>query len=133
MTICYIGLGSNLGSRKLNIKKAILHLKELKTTKVLKVSRIISSRPAGGPARQENYLNAVVKIETGLSLFSLLKEIKDIEKRMGRKKTARWGPRLIDIDILLYGKKSIKSAILTVPHPRMFNRPFVIKPLLEVT
>jgi 2-amino-4-hydroxy-6-hydroxymethyldihydropteridine diphosphokinase len=107
-------------------------IKALKDTKIIKVSKIAESLPCGGPAGQRNYLNAVLSMCTNFSPLNLLKNLKKIEKVLGRIPGVRFGPRVIDLDILLYGDKSIHNRILTVPHPRMFKRDFVIKPLIEV-
>lgn len=131
MAICYIGLGSNLGNRRENIKRAIALLKKNQGLKVKKVSRIIETKPVGY-LRQPKFLNGVIKIETGLSPQELLKELKGVEKKMGRKKALRFGPRAIDLDILLYGQKKIKQRGLTIPHPRMLKRDFVMRPLSEI-
>ncbi len=130
--ICYIGLGSNLGDRQKKIKLAVKMIGRLKGTRLIRKSAIIETRPVGGPAGQPDFLNAAVKIDTALSARSLLAGLKDIEKQLGRKKRRRFGPREIDLDILLYSDKVIKNKILTVPHPRMFKRDFVIKPLEQV-
>jgi len=132
MAVCYLGIGSNLGKRKENIRLAIQRVAGLKDTRVLKKSRIIKSSAVGGPAGQPEFLNAVLKIETKFPALFLLKELKDIEKQMGRKQTVRFGPRIIDLDILLYADKLMRSKKLIIPHPRMFCRDFVIKPLMEV-
>ena len=132
MTICYLGIGSNLGNRNRNISLAIKEINALQNTKVLKRSRVIESLPVGGPAGQNKFLNAVLKIETKLPALNLLRRLKEIESQMGRKKTVRFGPRVIDLDILLYADKVKKSKALTIPHPKMFDRDFVIKPLMEV-
>lgn len=92
----------------------------------------MTSNPLGGPKHQPLFLNACLKIQTRLLPAPLLKSLKNIEKELGRKKTVRWGPRKIDLDILLYGDKIIKSKTLNIPHPRMLERTFVLKPLLEV-
>ena len=128
--ISYIGIGSNMGRRKANIHKALEFLKR-QNIKIKKISRIIETEPVDGP-RQAKFLNAAVKTETDLSPQRLLDILKDIEKKMGRKKTIKNGPRPIDLDILLYADKIIKSKRLTVPHPRMLKRDFVMVPLLEV-
>jgi 2-amino-4-hydroxy-6-hydroxymethyldihydropteridine diphosphokinase len=107
-------------------------IRALKNTKILKLSRIRESEPLGGPANQGKFLNAALKIQTSLSPLSLLKQLKIIEKVLGRKKTVRWGPRLIDLDILFYGDKFIQRGDLKIPHPRLFEREFVLKPLVEV-
>jgi len=132
MAVCYLGLGANLGNRRKNIKLAVKKINALRNTRVLKESGIMESSPVGGPAGQPRFLNAAIKIDTKLSALALLKKLKEIETLMGRKKTARFGPRVIDLDILLYGDKVKDSKILTIPHPRMFSRDFVIKPLLEI-
>lgn len=132
MAICYLGLGANLGNRRRNIQLAVKNINLLKDTCILKKSRIITSLPVGGPASQRNYLNAALKIETNLTCKNLLKELKKIESVLGRTKSRRFFPRIIDLDILLYADKVIHSKRLTIPHPRMFERDFVIKPLKEV-
>jgi len=132
MAIVYLGVGSNLGQRRKNIKLAVKLIGALKDTKLLKKSKLIESFPCGGPAGQPKYLNAAFKVSTKLSPSNLLKKLKNIEKAMGRIRAVRNGPRIIDLDILLYGDKLIHSRDLTVPHPRMFSRDFVIKPLSEV-
>jgi len=132
MTICYLGIGSNLGNRKRNINLAIKKINQLQNTWVLKRSSIIKSLPVGGPAGQRSFLNAALKIDTKLSVLTLFNKLKEIESKMGRKKTVRFGPRVIDLDILLYADKILNSRRLTVPHPRMFLRDFVTKPLAEV-
>ena len=132
MVVCYIGTGSNLGNRLENLRVAVKKVNSLKNTKVLKSSRIIQTKPLGGPRRQPEFLNAVLKIRTKLSALLLLKSLKAIEKELGRKKSVRFGPRVIDLDILLYGDKIIETKDLVVPHPRIFERDFVLRPLLEI-
>lgn len=132
MAICYLGLGANLGNRRRNIQLAVKNINSFKDTCVLKKSKIITSLPVGGPAGQRNYLNAALKIETNLTPKNLLKELKKIESVLGRTRSARFAPRVIDLDILLYADKVMRSKKLTIPHPRMFTRDFVIKPLSEV-
>ncbi|MDP2927544.1 MAG: 2-amino-4-hydroxy-6-hydroxymethyldihydropteridine diphosphokinase [Candidatus Omnitrophota bacterium] len=132
MVICYLGIGSNLGNRRKNIKLAAKLIGALKDTKIIKKSRFFDSLPCGGPAGQPNFLNAALKIQTNFSPSGLLKKLKKIENELGRIPTVRFGPRVIDLDILLYGDKRIRSKALTIPHQRMFSRDFVIKPLTEV-
>jgi len=132
MTICYLGVGSNLGNRKRNIKLATKKINALQNTRVLKRSSVIESLPVGGPAGQGKFLNAALKIDTKLSPLILLKKLKEIENQLGRMKTVRFGPRAIDLDILLYADRVKVSKTLSIPHPRMFKRDFVIKPLMEV-
>ncbi len=132
MVICYIGVGTNLGNRRKNIELAFKKINALKDTRIMKESGFFDFPPIGGPAGQRNYLNAAIKIQTNFSPLNLLRKLKEIEKELGRAKTARFGPRIIDLDILLYGDRSIKSKILTIPHARLFSRDFVIEPLKEV-
>ncbi|MDP2831430.1 MAG: 2-amino-4-hydroxy-6-hydroxymethyldihydropteridine diphosphokinase [Candidatus Omnitrophota bacterium] len=132
MVICYLGVGSNLGNRRRNIKLAIKKISALKGIKIIKKSKMFEFLPSGGPAGQPNYLNAALRIKTNLFPLNLLKKLKKIENDLGRVPTVRFGPRIIDLDILLYGDRRIHNKVLTVPHPRMFNRDFVIKPLIEV-
>ena len=130
MTRVYLGIGSNMGNRRRNIQQAIAVLKE-HAIRVTKVSRIIETNPVGGPP-QPKYLNAALEADTQLNPAALLFQLKKIERKMGRKKTVRNGPRPIDIDILLYGKRIIRTKKLIVPHPRMPERDFVMKPLNEI-
>lgn len=132
MNICYLGIGSNLGDRRENIKTAIEEINSLKNTKVIKASKLIETKPQGGPLKQNDFLNGALKINTELSPGILLKQLKRIERGLGRKSTVRNGPRVIDLDILLYGDKIIDTKRLIIPHPRMFERDFVITPLSEI-
>ena len=132
MLVCYLGIGSNLGDRRKNIKLALQKIKQLKGTKIIKLSRIIETKAVGGPP-QGKFLNAALKIKTNLSPSILLRKLKTIEKELGRKKSSvRYGPRPIDLDILFYGDKIIDRKDLKIPHPKAFAREFVRKPLLEV-
>ncbi|MFA7283142.1 MAG: 2-amino-4-hydroxy-6-hydroxymethyldihydropteridine diphosphokinase [Candidatus Omnitrophota bacterium] len=132
MVVCYLGIGSNLGDRRKYINTASGMVARLKGTRVIKKSRLYNSRRCGGPAGQPDFLNGALKIKTGLSPLGLLKGLKGIEKKLGRAPGPRFGPRVIDIDILLYADRVIRLRDLTVPHPRMFKRWFVLKPLGEV-
>lgn len=132
MKICYIGIGSNLGNRRKNIKSAVEKIGKLKDTKVIKVSKIIETEPVGGPPGQGKYLNGALKISTGLAPKALLKGLQRIEIELGRKKTVRNAPRVIDLDILFYADKIIHTKDLIVPHPRLFERDFVLKPLGQI-
>ena len=132
MVICYLGLGSNLGNRRRNIKLAAKKISELKDTRIIKESSLLDSTPVGGPSGQRNYLNAALKIQTKFTPSVLLKKLKKIENELGRIPTVRFGPRVIDLDILLYGDRFMRGKTLTIPHPRMFSRDFVIKPLKEI-
>ena len=131
MVICFLGIGSNLGDRRENIRKALKEISALKNTKIIKVSKIIETEPVGGPA-QGRFLNAAIKLETDILPITLLKELKKIERKLGRTRQVRNGPRTIDLDILFYADKIIKRKELTIPHPRIFEREFVLKPLSEI-
>ena len=121
-----------MGNRRKFIKLAIKMVDSLTGTRVIKTSSIIQTLPVGGPRNQGKFLNAVLKISTRLSPLRLLKQLKNIEKTLGRVRSVRFAARCIDLDILLYGEESFKSKKLVIPHPRMFKRDFVTGPLLEV-
>jgi len=112
--------------------KAIEKINALKDTKIIKVSKLIETKPVGGSPGQRDFFNGVLKITTKLSPSLLLKKLKNIEISLGRVRTVRNAPRTIDLDILFFADKIINSKELTIPHPRMFERDFVIEPLLEV-
>lgn len=125
----YIALGTNLGNRQKNLKEAIVELN--KFGKIIQKSHIYETEPIGYKD-QGSFLNMVVKFKTGISPFSLLKKLKKIEKKFGREKTIRNGPRIIDLDILFYSTKIIKTNVLEIPHPRLHQRDFVLIPLSEI-
>ncbi|MDD5131562.1 MAG: 2-amino-4-hydroxy-6-hydroxymethyldihydropteridine diphosphokinase [bacterium] len=125
----YLGLGTNLGNKRKNIKEAIRLLR--RDVKIVKVSSLYKTKPVGY-LDQPDFLNAVAEIKTSLTPLQLLRQVKSIERIMGRTRTARWGPRLIDIDILLYEGKKIKHSKLIIPHPQINKRNFVLKPLKEI-
>lgn len=133
MAIVYLGIGSNLGDRSANIEKAMTLLKEHKEIKVLTVSNFIETDPVGGK-EQGKFLNGAVKIDTELMPPDLLSQLKIIERRLGRAKTDETNaPRPMDLDILFYDDVVITNGkSLTVPHPRLAERKFVLKPLLEI-
>ncbi len=130
MPLVFLSLGSNIGDRKSNIKKAIKLLKD-EGIKIGRLSKIIETKPQGGPP-QPKFLNAAISIRTELPPRGLLKTLKIIEKMMGRSKGVRFGPRVIDLDILLYGDLKLKSKQLEIPHPRMWERQFVLGPLYSL-
>ncbi len=131
MTLVYLGLGSNLGDRRRLIASAVDALRGLPATSLLRLSSIHETEPVGGPP-QEPYLNAVAELETEIEPRQLLRHLKAIERSLGRVPSERWGPRAIDLDILLYGQQQIREDDLIVPHPRLWDRPFVLQPLAEV-
>lgn len=125
----FIGMGSNLGPARGNFERALRGISEFST--VLAVSSLYESDPVG-LVGQPKFANAVTKTRTGLSPFGLLDRLKAVEREMGRKKTARWGPRVIDLDIVFYGDLVMESDSLVIPHPRAHERRFVLEPLLEI-
>ena len=133
MTIrAYIGLGSNLDDPVAQVKEAIEELEMMPDSILAAKSSLYSGKPMG-PADQPDYVNAVVAIDTLLSPENLLQALVKIEDLQGRDRGGeKWGPRTIDLDLLLYGKKKINTGDLTVPHPGMHERDFVIIPLHEV-
>ncbi len=132
MVICYLGIGSNLGDRNRNIKEAIKKINLLKDTQVIKISKIIETKPVGGPPAQGNFLNAALKIQTRISPLKLLKDLKEIEKDLGRTKTVKYGPRVIDLDILFYGDETYERQTYVIPHPRLQGRAFVLVPFCDL-
>ncbi|MBN1384531.1 MAG: 2-amino-4-hydroxy-6-hydroxymethyldihydropteridine diphosphokinase [Elusimicrobia bacterium] len=131
MTDVFVGIGSNKGNRKKNILRAV-GLLERYGQKIIKISSIHETRPYGYK-KQNLFLNAVIKLKTGLSPEKFLSLCKKIEKEIGRKKSFRWGPREIDLDILFFGKKVMKTKKLTIPHDDLHNRKFVLIPLTEIS
>lgn len=131
MPIAYIGLGSNLGNRELMITTSIEKLDNTCSVNVKKRSSLYETKPVGGP-RQPDYLNAALEIETSLKPTILLERLQEIENVLERKRKIKWGPRTIDMDILLYEDSVIDSVNLKIPHPLMHTRKFVLLPLSEI-
>lgn len=129
MTTVYIGLGSNLGHREGNLRGALQRLGSAGAT-VTRVSSLWLSAPV--PEGQPPYLNAAAELDSTLSAAEFLRTLKCVERALGRRAGPRWGARPIDLDILIYGSQRLATAQLTVPHPRMFDRSFVLAPLLEI-
>jgi len=127
----YIALGSNLGERERNLREAVEALRKQHGFEVCRVSRFYETTPVSGPP-QPDYLNGVVEVRTGLRAHDLLKKLQDIEKAFGRRRATRWGPRTLDLDLLLYGDTVIETPDLQVPHPRLHERRFVLEPLSEI-
>lgn len=130
--MAYIALGSNLGDRRAILEKAADLLRSDPDLKVSKVSSFYQTEPVGGPKGQSPYLNGVVEVATALSPAELLDRLLLLEQRLGRKRRRRWGPRCIDLDLLLYGQEVISRENLTVPHPLMHQREFVLRGLAQV-
>lgn len=131
MTISYLALGSNIEDRIGYLRKAIDYLDQTTGIKVLEKSFIYETAPYGD-VPQDNYLNAVIKIDTSLEPLELLNQTQQIEKRLGRERLIHWGPRTIDIDILLMEGLTLSSKRLTIPHPEIEKRSFVLIPLKDV-
>ena len=129
-TVAYLGLGSNLGRRARNLSAARRRLRQ-RGARVLRQSRVIETEPWGDPD-QPRFLNQVVEVEWMGDARELLNAIKEIEREGGRKPTRRWGPRVIDVDILLFGDQHISERGLEVPHPGIAQREFVLQSLREL-
>ena len=126
MTTAYVGLGSNLGDREALIREAS------KLIGAVRLSTVIETEP-WGYEDQPRFLNAVAELETPLAARQLLDHLLDVERRLGRERVgAQWGPRTIDLDLLLYGEETIDEPGLIVPHPRLTEREFVLRPLAEL-
>ena len=140
MPLVYLGIGSNLGDRQANIDKALALLKENKEIQVQTVSALIEPDPEGearlpavGQGLQEKFLNGAIKIDTDLLPLELLSQLKMIERRLGRSKSPPHASRSMDLDILFYGDVVIlEGKTLSIPHPRLAQRKFVLQPLLEI-
>ncbi len=131
MTRAYVGLGSNLGDRERNLRSALAAL-DAPDVRVLAVSRFRDTDPVGY-VDQPRFLNAAALVETELSATELLERLLAVERSLGRERTGpRYGPRTIDLDLLLYGDERIDQPGLTVPHPRLAERTFALEPLAEL-
>lgn len=131
MTRAFIGLGSNLGDRERFIRQGVRELSRMPRTRFVRVSSLYDTEPIG-VQDQPAFLNAVGIIDTELKPRELLWNVQLIEQRLGRVRARRWGPRTIDLDILLYGDLVIEQEDLVIPHPEMENRAFVLIPLCEL-
>jgi 2-amino-4-hydroxy-6-hydroxymethyldihydropteridine diphosphokinase len=129
--LAYIGLGANLGDPVRQVMEAVARLRELPEVEVLQASRLYRTPPLGPPG-QPWYVNAVVQVKTRLTPEELMRQLLLVERQMGRERGERWGPRLIDLDLLLYNGEVISGPELTVPHPEMHRRAFVLVPLAEI-
>ena len=133
--VAVLSLGANLGDRKVTIEAAIARISETKGIKLLKQSEIYESvalTDSGYDPEQPRYLNAVVQVESGLKPKALLAALNEIENEFGRIRLQRWAPRTLDIDIITYGFELIETKSLIIPHPRAFERSFVLVPWLEI-
>ena len=130
MTKVYLGLGSNLGARARNLSAARRRLRQ-KGLRVLRQSRVIETEP-WGVVEQPKFLNQVVEGEWAGTPRGLLRAAKQVEREAGRRPTRRWGPRVIDVDILLFGDQRVNFRDLVIPHPRLAERPFVLESMEEL-
>ena len=130
-TQAFLALGSNLGDRLDTLQRAVDLLAGISGIEVVRSSRVYETGPVGPP--QPDYLNAVVEVRTLLAPAELLAACLGVEDALGRVRRERWGPRTVDVDVLTYGEEDVDEPDLTIPHPRMHERGFVLVPLLELT
>lgn len=130
-TRCYIGLGSNLEQPRQQLDRAHRALSELPGSELITCSSYYTTA-AVGPGQQPDYQNAVAELTTTLPPLALLDELQRIENEQGRRREVRWGARTLDLDLLLYGDRALDSTRLTLPHPRLHERRFVLEPLAEI-
>jgi 2-amino-4-hydroxy-6-hydroxymethyldihydropteridine diphosphokinase len=131
MTRAYVGLGANLGPREETIRRALDLLQRASGVDVVAVSELRETDPVG-VADQPRFLNGVAALETSLIARELLDLLLDVERELGRVRDERWGPRVIDLDLLLYGDETLDEPGLRVPHPRLHERRFALEPLAEL-
>ncbi len=129
--VAFIGLGSNLNNPKRNVNEALKDIGQLENVQLIAASSLYRSAPVG-IVDQPEFINAVCKISVDMGPDSLLHCLFNIEAKFGRVRTIRNGPRIIDLDVLLFGELRYESPDICIPHPRMFSRAFVLKPLLEI-
>jgi 2-amino-4-hydroxy-6-hydroxymethyldihydropteridine diphosphokinase len=131
VTIAYVGLGANIGPREVTLLRAVDLLGEANGVDVLAVSRLRETEPVG-VVDQPRFLNGAVRVETTLPPRALLDLLLDIETSLGRVRGERWGPRTVDLDLLVYGREQVDDPGLRVPHPRLHERRFALEPLAEL-
>ncbi len=129
--IAYLSIGTNIGNLKSNLEEAITNISSLENTQIKKISNFLETEPFGD-VKQDNFLNACLEIETLFTPQELLKELLNIEIKMGRIREIKWGPRIIDLDILLFNNFIVQEENLVIPHPWMCERSFVLDPLNEI-
>jgi 2-amino-4-hydroxy-6-hydroxymethyldihydropteridine diphosphokinase len=130
-TTAFVGIGSNLGDREANLRAAIEHLAAEEGIEVVAFSEIRETEPVG-PVEQGPFLNGAIELRTSLEPRDLLQRLLSVENLLGRVRHERWGPRTIDLDLLLYGDDLIDEPGLTVPHPRLHERRFALEPLADL-
>ena len=131
-TTAYIALGANLGDREANIRRALSELEIGGGILVKRISKLIENPAVGGPENSPDFLNGVAEIETNLSPHELLHRLLAVERKLGRERREKWAPRHIDLDLLLFGEQIISDDELSIPHPLMQTRRFVLEPLAEI-
>ena len=131
MTLAYVGVGANAGDARAHVLQALEELAQIPETRIDGRSALYRSAPVDAPG-QRDYINAVAGVDTELSAAQLLHALQDIERRHGRERPYPNAPRTLDLDLLLYGDVACASPMLTLPHPRMHRRAFVLAPLLEL-
>ena len=131
-TRAYIALGANLGDREANIRRALAEMAIDPAIRVVQVSPLLENPAVGGPSDSPEFLNAVAEIETSLEPEPLLDRLLKIEGQLGRVRERKWEPRVIDLDILLFADRIIQTPRLTIPHPLMHERRFVLEPLAQI-
>jgi 2-amino-4-hydroxy-6-hydroxymethyldihydropteridine diphosphokinase len=129
--IAYIGIGSNVGDKAHQCKRAISEISKIDRHKLLAESSLFKTKPVGY-ASQDWFVNGVIKIETEMEPLELFRILKTIELQLGRTRTFRWGPRSIDLDILFFDDEEVRTEELQIPHPRLHERQFVLIPLVEI-
>lgn len=132
MPTCLLGLGSNEGESAATLRAAMGEIAALPDVRLVHQSGWHRTRPVGGPPGQADYVNGAALVETTIPPLTLLAELQQIEKRHGRERSERWGPRTLDVDMLLYGNEVSDTEMLTLPHPRMSFRRFVLEPAAEI-
>lgn len=128
----FIALGANLGDREATIRRALAALGAMRGVAIVRVSTLIENPSVGGPADAPPFLNGAAELATTLPPHDLLARLLEVERHLGRERRRRWAPRTIDLDLLLYADRVIESDALTVPHPRLHERDFVLMPLAEI-
>ena len=131
MTLAYVGLGANLGPREITLLRAVDLLAKTDGVEVLAVSQLRETEPVG-VVEQPLFLNGAVALDTSLSPRELLDRLLEIERELGRVRDVRWGPRVVDLDLLVYGDRQMDEPGLRVPHPRLHERRFALEPLAEL-
>ena len=130
MPTAYLGLGGNLGDREANLRRAVECLRQTPGVRAVRCSGFYETEPMGPP--QPAYLNAAAAVDTSLAPLELLAACQAIEAELGRVRTVKWGPRTVDLDVLLYGQQVVHEPDLQIPHPLMHKRSFVLEPLAEI-